>query len=140
MKGDLVHLYVLAVRRACERMTPQHLKALNDSVEQACCIPAGLDWDRKATAHAEFVNLLADAAANPVFPLLLRNVPGQLHALMSAAGPAADAVIAASRRRLMARLRAGDADGAAREIEEHVTGLIQWPFGVQGKVDGNIAV
>lgn len=56
--------------------------------------------------------------------LLLRGVPGLLYDLMSAVGPAADDIIAASRRRLVARLRAGDAGGAAREMEQHLGGLV----------------
>jgi hypothetical protein len=62
---ELVRVCTVAARVACRRMTPRYLKALNDSVEQACCLPSGFDWDRKAAAHAEIVNLLADAAADP---------------------------------------------------------------------------
>jgi DNA-binding GntR family transcriptional regulator len=124
MDDELIQVCALAVRDACQRMTPLYLKALDDSVEQACCLPAGFAWDRKVTAHAELVNLLADATGDPVLALILRAVPGQLYDLMSAVGPAADSIIAASRRRLMARLRAGDADGAAREMEQHLGGLL----------------
>ena len=104
-------------------MTPQYLKALSDSVEQACCLPARFAWDRKATAHAEIVNLLADSAADPLLVLLVRNVPGYLYDLMVTVGPAADGIIASSRRRLLALIRARDADGAGREMERHVEGL-----------------
>jgi len=104
-------------------MTPRHLKALSDSVEQVCCLPAGFAWDRKAVAHAEIVNLLADSAADPLLVLLVRNVPGHLYNLMVTVGPAADGMIASSRRRLLALIRARDADGARREMEQHVEGL-----------------
>jgi DNA-binding GntR family transcriptional regulator len=124
MDDELIQVCALAVWDACQRMAPHHLKALDDSVEQACCLPAGFGWDRKVTAHAEFVNLLSDAADDPVLALVLRGIPGQLYDLMSAVGPAADGIIAASRRRVMARLRAGDADGAAREMEQHLRGLL----------------
>jgi GntR family transcriptional regulator, transcriptional repressor for pyruvate dehydrogenase complex len=113
----------LAACIACRRMTPQYLKALSDSVEQACCLPAGFAWDRKATAHAEIVNLLADSAADPLLVLLVRNVPGYLYDLMVTVGPAADGIIASSRRRLLALIGARDADGAGREMERHVEGL-----------------
>ena len=36
------------VRIACKRMTALHLKALQDSVEQAWRTPAAFGWDRKA--------------------------------------------------------------------------------------------
>jgi DNA-binding GntR family transcriptional regulator len=115
---------VLVTRVASKRMSPRHLKLLHDSVEQACWLPTGFDWDRKATAHAEIVNLLADTAADPVAALLARNAPGQLHDLMMAVGPAASGIIAGSRRRLLALLQAGDADGAADEMEQHLGGLL----------------
>ena len=69
MDDELIRVCALAVRVACRRMTPRYLKALHDSVEQACCLPAGFDWDRKAVAHAEIANLLADAAGDPVLAL-----------------------------------------------------------------------
>ena len=104
-------------------MTPRYLKALSDSIEQVCCLSATYAWDRKATAYAEIVNLLADAAADPVLALLVRNLPGHLYDLMVTVGPAADDIIAGSRRRPPALVRARDADGAGREMEQHVEGL-----------------
>ena len=66
MDDELIRVCALATRVACQRMTPSHLKALRDSVEQACCLPARTAWDGKVTAHAEIANLLADAAADPI--------------------------------------------------------------------------
>jgi DNA-binding GntR family transcriptional regulator len=124
MDDELIRVCAVAVRAACRRMTPRYLKALHDSVEQACCLPTRNDWDRKAASHAEIVNLLSDAVGDPALAVLVRDVPGQLHDLMVAAGPAASGIIAGSRRRLLALLRAGDADGAAREMEQHLGGLL----------------
>src|SRR5271169_1805155 len=59
---ELIRVCALVARVACQRMTPRYLKALYDSVEQACCLPAAFDWNRKAVAHAQIVNVLADAA------------------------------------------------------------------------------
>jgi GntR family transcriptional regulator, transcriptional repressor for pyruvate dehydrogenase complex len=120
---ELIRLCGLATRVACQRMTPHYLRALCDSVEQACCLSAGFAWDRKAMAHAEIVNVLADSAADPILVLLVRNVPGHLYDLMVTAGPTADGIVASSRRRLLALIRAQDADGAGREMEQHVEGL-----------------
>jgi DNA-binding GntR family transcriptional regulator len=123
-EGDeLIRVCRVATQAASRHMTPHYLKALDDSIEQACSLPSRYDWDRKATAHAEIVNLLADAAGDPALAVLTRNVPGQLHELMIAVGPVTSGIIAGSRRRLLALLRAGDADGAAREIEQHIKGL-----------------
>lgn len=123
MGDELIRCAALAVRLACQRMTPCHLKALHDSVEQACGLSACFRWDRKATAHAEIVNLLSDAAGDPVVALLARDVPGHMYDLMLTAGPAADGIIASSRHRLLELIRAGDADGAEREMEQHLSRL-----------------
>jgi DNA-binding FadR family transcriptional regulator len=120
---ELIRVAGLATRVACQRMTPRYLKALSDSIEQVCCVPATFAWDRKATAYAEIVNLLADAAADPVLALLARNLPGHLYDLIVTVGPAADDIIAGSHRRLLALIRARDADGAGREMEQHLEGL-----------------
>jgi DNA-binding FadR family transcriptional regulator len=124
MDDELIRLCVTAARIACLRMTPQYLKALQDSFEQACRLPARFQWDRKVTAHAEIFNLLADAAGDPVLGALLRDVHGHIHDLMLTVGPAADGIVLGSRRRLLALMRAGDADGAAREMEHHLGGLL----------------
>jgi hypothetical protein len=57
---ELIRWCALATRAACSRMTAPHLKALQDSVGQARSLPARFAWDRKATAHAQVFNVLAD--------------------------------------------------------------------------------
>jgi DNA-binding GntR family transcriptional regulator len=140
MDDELIQACATAARLACRRMTPPYLKAMDDRVEQARGLPAGFEWDRKATVHAEIVNLLAGAAGDPVLAVLLRDVPGRLHDLMVAVGPAANGIILGSRRRLLALLRAGDADGAAREMEQHLGGLLWMRRLSRGPAPSDIAV
>jgi hypothetical protein len=124
MDEELIWWCVMATSGACVRMTAPHLKALQDCVGQACCLPAGLAWDRRAAAHAQIFNLLADVAADhPVPASVSTEAVGTLYGLMVAVGPAADGMIKSSRRRLMALIRAGDADGASAEMEHHLRGL-----------------
>jgi GntR family transcriptional regulator, transcriptional repressor for pyruvate dehydrogenase complex len=137
---ELIGVCALATRVACQRMTPPHLKALRGSVEQACCLPTRTAWDRKVTAHAEIVNLLTDATADPVLALLVRSVPGELYDLMITVGPAASGIIASSRRRLLALITAGDAEGAAREMEQHLERLLWMRRLARGSVQRDIAV
>jgi DNA-binding GntR family transcriptional regulator len=120
MDDQIIELYAYATRTACLRMTPQHVAALQASLEQSRCLSARLQWDRKATAHAEMFNLLADVAAEALPSSLLSSATGRVHDLMITVGPAADGMIISARRRLLARIRAGDADGAAEEIERHL--------------------
>jgi DNA-binding FadR family transcriptional regulator len=48
---------------------------------------------------------------------------GWTHNLAVSVGPVADGIILNSRRRLLDCLTAGDADGAAHEMERHLSGL-----------------
>jgi hypothetical protein len=57
---ELIWWCVMATRAACARMTVRHLKGLQDGVGQARGLPARFAWDRRAAAHAQIVNLLAD--------------------------------------------------------------------------------
>src|ERR1700743_1059515 len=120
MDERIIELYAHATRTACLRMTPQHVAALQASLEQSRCLSARQQWDRKATAHAEMFNLLADAAAEALPSSLLSSATGRVHDLMITVGPAAGGMIIRARRRLLVRIRAGDADGAAEEIERHL--------------------
>jgi len=122
-EDTLISLQSAATRIACKRMTAQYLNALHASVEHASCLSARHDWERKATAHAELFNVLGDATGDPVLALLVSSATGWLHDLVMTVGPRADGIILSSRRRLLRQLRAGDADGAAREMEHHLGGL-----------------
>lgn len=123
MDDGLIQIQAMATHAACLRMTAQHLKVLHDSVEQAFGLPARSHWDRKAAAHAEIFRLLADAADEPVASDATGVWVTFMHELMLTVGPAADGMIASSRRRLLEHLRAGHADEAALEMEKHLRGL-----------------
>ena len=141
MDDELIRWCALATRAACSRMTAQHLKALQDSVGQARTLPARFAWDRKATAHAQILNLLADVITdNPVPALLLNRAVVATHDLMLTVGPAADGIVLSSRRRLLDLIRAGDADGAAAEMEQHLRRLhFMWRLS-RSSEPGGIAV
>ena len=120
MDDELIRWCALATRAACSRMTPPHLKALQDSVGQARCLPARFAWDRKVAAHVQIFGLLADLIADRPGPAMLLNAAvGAIHDLMVTVGPAADGIVLSSRRRLLEAIRVGDADGAAAEMEQN---------------------
>lgn len=141
MNDELIRWCAVATHTACTRMTAQHLRALQDSVGQARCLPARFAWDRKATAHAEVFNLLADVITDhPVPAVILNQVVGAMHDLMVTVGPAADGIILSSRRRLLDLIRAGDADGAAAEMEQHLRRLHFMERLARSSEPGGIAV
>jgi hypothetical protein len=135
---ELIRVQAMAARAACQRITAPTLKLLLDSVDRACCLPARPGWEVKAAAHAEIFHLLADVAGGPAAAgrpgghgaYGAQEVQGAHGAqvrligdLMLTVGPAANGMITSSRRRLLARLRAGDAEGAALEMEDHLRAL-----------------
>src|SRR5215472_1057148 len=129
MTGELIELQVSAVRNACGQMTALHLKALHDSIEQACRIPAASWWDRKAAAHAEIFNLLADAVNEPLVGRVLSSGAGLAYDLMIAAGRAADGMITSSRQRLLAHPSAGDLKGRPWRWKSTSTSCTTWAPG-----------
>ncbi len=135
----MISLLSAVTRIACRQMTPQHLNALYASVEQASCLSARPDWERKAIAHADLFNVLGDLAGDSDLPRLVSSAVGQLHDLVLTVGPASDGIILSSRRRLLRELRAWDADGAAREVERHLGGLHYMGRVACGAASGRIA-
>lgn len=120
MDEELMRVLAAATRLACLAITSPRLAALQAAVDQARAVPAGLGWERKAVAHAEFFNALADAAGDPRLTPVFNHGAGLAYDLMVAAGRGADRIVTNSRKRVLAHLRAGDADEAALEMEKHL--------------------
>ena len=120
---DLIRVQVRATRAAGQRITGPTLQLLLDSVERACRLPAKPGWEHKAAAHAEVFGLLVEVAGGPAMADRYRGRTRQLGDLMCTVGPVADGMITSSRRRLLSRLRARDAEGAALEMENHLRAL-----------------
>jgi GntR family transcriptional regulator, transcriptional repressor for pyruvate dehydrogenase complex len=116
----LIEMLAVTARTACRRMTSCQLAALSGSVAQAESLPAKPCWDRKAVAHAEVIGMLGDVTGDPVLIRLAGLAVGWTYDLAVAAGPGADGIILGSRRRLLDHLRAGDAEAAGQEIENHL--------------------
>jgi DNA-binding GntR family transcriptional regulator len=120
---DLIWMQVKATRAACQRLTGPALELLLDSVDRACGLAARPGWERKANAHAEIFALLAEVAGGPATAGRYGGRVRLLGDLMCTVGPVTDGMITSSRRRLLSRLRAGDAEGAALEMENHLRTL-----------------
>jgi hypothetical protein len=119
----MISLLSDATRIACGHVTPQHLNALHASVDQAAGTPARPDWGRKAAAHAEIFNVLADMAPDRGTRVLLNRGTGFGYALLTAAGRAADGMTASSRDRFLSCLHLEEWEDAALEMEKHLRAL-----------------
>ena len=118
--NELIQAQVTAARTACEQITGPALERLLDSVDRACRLPARPAWEGKAAAHAEIFRLLAEVAGGAAAAGEHSRQAGLIRDLMRTVGPVANGMITSSRRRLLSHLRAGDADGAALEMENHL--------------------
>ena len=112
-----------AVRIAGAQLTAPDWEALRDCVQQASTLPSRPGWERKASAYADTFRLLAEAAGDREPASWPGGAAGLVRDLLVAVGPAANGMIASSHRRLLAHLRAGDADRAARELAGHLAAL-----------------
>ncbi len=61
---------------AAERATPEHLKQLEESIEQ---LTSARTLEARIEADVQFHRLLAESTGNPVFCLVLETVSGPLH-------------------------------------------------------------
>lgn len=123
MLEELIQLVTTAVSIVGARIPGSCLAGLEASLDQAYAVPAECGWERKAAAHAEFFNALADAAADPRLAPVFGQGAGFAYDLMITAGRAADGIVINSRKRMLAALRAGDVDAAALAMEKHLRTL-----------------
>jgi WhiB family transcriptional regulator, redox-sensing transcriptional regulator len=117
--GELIERHVTLARTACDRMTAAALRSLSDSVEEASQMPSQPGWARKAAAYAGTFRLLAEATGDRA----PEGAAGLVGDLMTAVGPRANGMIVSAHRRLLAHLRTGNADHAARELANHLSAL-----------------
>jgi len=136
MHEERIQLMAKATSIACAAMTSPHLAALQDSVNEACGIPAGAQWDRRAAAHARFFNVLANVSDHPRSGPVLDDGARLAYELMLAAGRNADGMVITSRRQLLRCLRAGDAEQAAAEMEKHLR-VLQFMWRLAGGNPGS---
>jgi hypothetical protein len=123
MDDNLVQALGTATWTVCAALTSTGQAGLQASVDRACAIRAGFNWERRAAAHAEFFTALSDGACDRYAALVLSYGAELAYSLMIGAGHAADVIVVNSRKRMLAHLRAGDAAEATREMENHLSAL-----------------
>jgi DNA-binding FadR family transcriptional regulator len=113
------------VRLACERCTEEDIAAIEANVTAAeAAIVNGEIADRIAL-NIDFYRLLALAARNAVLTVLMDAVGQAIKQFVRSAGLVAPETIMPVRRKIIACLRARDADGASAVLTEHLLQLEQ---------------
>lgn len=116
-------LETTVVRIACTRATDDDLTALTANVDEAERLLKARRYDDKIDVHIEFHNLLARATHNAVMVMLMGALMEVMRDFAHAAGGERHDLTIKARRLFLARLRARDADGAAKAMTEHLESL-----------------
>jgi GntR family transcriptional regulator, transcriptional repressor for pyruvate dehydrogenase complex len=114
----------IAVRAACERATPDDIKALNDNIaaaERAECDK--VDFYDQAAIHLEFHRIIARATQNPVMEIVMEALIDVMQHFIRAIGQTRNPWVLPSRRRFMKHFAAGDVEAAVTEMGQHLERL-----------------
>lgn len=109
-----------AARLACQRASDADMAALSDCVERALAAGKRGDIAARSATNFEFHHLLAQASGNPILVILTEAISEINKSFADQAGPPPNRQILPSRKRLMERLMARDADGAVEEIGKQI--------------------
>jgi DNA-binding FadR family transcriptional regulator len=113
------------VRVACERATEADLDALTANVDEAERLLKAKRYEDKIDVHIEFHNILGRATRNAVMAMLMGATMEVMRDFAHAAGGERNDLTIRSRRRLLAALRARDADAAVAAMTDHLEDLRQ---------------
>lgn len=120
-------------RLACKRRTKSDLAALEANVQAAQAATEKRETARRAEINYEFHRLLARATRNPVLIVLTDALMEMTRHFVETIGYQPNRYVLPSRRRLLALLRDGDAEGAAKEMEQMLKRLQRSHLASYGK-------
>ncbi|MGI4814529.1 MAG: FadR/GntR family transcriptional regulator [Janthinobacterium lividum] len=109
----------VVVRVACQRMTPADLAALEANLAETEAASKKEDMAGWIDSVLEFHRLLGQATRNPVMSIVIDAIIEILRQFIEAIGPQMTRSVVPSRRRMLAHLKAGDADAACAEFKSH---------------------
>lgn len=120
-------------RLACKRRTKADLAALEANVSATEDAAEKGDMARRAEINYEFHRLLARATRNPVLIVLTDALLEMTRHFVETIGYRPNRYVLPSRRKLLVLLRAGDAEGAADEMEQMLKRLQRSHLASYGK-------
>jgi DNA-binding FadR family transcriptional regulator len=108
------------VRVACERISEEDIQELERNVEEAK--QAGKDGDLvlRSRIHLRFHKILARSTGNPIFVAIMEGLIGIMEHFVDTLGPPESASVFNSRAKIIAALRARDADTASAEMQKYL--------------------
>jgi len=118
-----IWLSAIVVRVACERLTEEDLEALEANVEAATRAQKAGNFDERARLHRQFHVILATATRNPIIQITMEGMMEVMSQFIKGIGPSENPYTLPSRRRLLAHLRARDADAAVLEMTKFLQRL-----------------
>ncbi|MGI4814290.1 MAG: FadR/GntR family transcriptional regulator [Janthinobacterium lividum] len=113
----------LAIRLACERGSGADFAAIERDIDQLEQLTRDGEFSRRRDHITEFYRLLARATHNPVIVMMLDALSELVRTLMQAIADAPLTDVVAVRRRVLAHLRARNAESAIAEITDHLERL-----------------
>lgn len=115
-----LHITGSVVRVACERIREEDILELERNVEEA--EQAGRDGDMllRARIHLRFHKILARSTDNPLFVAIMEGLIGIMEHFVDTFGPPDGPGVLASRARIIAALRARDADTASVQMHKYL--------------------
>ena len=112
-----IWLEAVVVREACNRASTDDIAALRRNVDETAAAMAADDFALRAEKNIEFHRLLARMTGNPIIEVLVNAVLDVLREFIRSIGAYPNHHVLPSRRRFIARVEAGDAEGAAAEMQ-----------------------
>ncbi len=118
-----IQLTALAIRMACEKGTEADFNAIQLDIERSTELTRKGDFSRRTTYITEFYRVLARATHNEIIVMLLDSLSEIVRTLMAKVSPVPRTDVVEVRRKILAYLRARDAEGAIAEMSAHLEGL-----------------
>jgi len=115
-----MHITAAVVRVACERIREEDIQEMERSVEEAKQAGKEGDFVLRSRINLRFHRILARSTDNPVFVAIIEGLLAIMEHFIDTIGPPEGGSVFASRAKVIAALRARDADAAAAEMEKYL--------------------
>jgi DNA-binding FadR family transcriptional regulator len=113
----------MVVRLACERATAADFRAMEANLEKTVQLTETGRFEERTLTAIEFNKLLADATHNYILSALVEGLSEVLRQFFSVATPRPIDTVVPTRRKLLAQIRARDAEGAAATMAEYLENI-----------------